>query len=354
LMRAAQEKRLIGELIANALNSSWRATPSEPDLSAEQLCAIVQLLLKSGSGSLAWWRIRNSHLRTTSFATDLHQAYLFHNIRVSFYERYLTEAVKLLTEAGVTPILAKGWAVARYYPEPGLRPYGDLDFIVAPEQYEQAREALVAAGNEQPVDLHCGPGHLSDRNFDQILARAERAMLDDVEILLPGPEDHARMLCLHLLNHGMWRPLWLCDIAAVLENVNSSFDWDYFIGTDRVRAQWIACTVRLAQSILGAEIGGLPNLITSLKLPRWLRTVVFRQWSVPFSQHVSQLDPMRIYLRQPAGVLRALRARWPNPIEASAVVGFPLNNFPRMPIQLLSCVVRTARFIKRGQLSVAS
>jgi hypothetical protein len=191
---------------------------------------------------------------------------------------------------------------------------------------------------------------LSDRNFDLLLARAERAMLDSVEILLPGPEDHARMLCLHLLNHGMWRPLWLCDVAAVLESVNSSFDWDYFIGTNQVRAQWIASTVQLAQSILGAEIGGLPNEINRLTLPRWLPTAVLRQWSVPFSEHVSQLDPMHIYLRHPAGLLRALRTRWPNPIEASAVVGVPLNNFPRTPIQLLSCVVRTARFIKRGQL----
>jgi len=28
---------------------------------------------------------------------------------------------------GVEPILGKGWAIARLYPERGMRPYGDID-----------------------------------------------------------------------------------------------------------------------------------------------------------------------------------------------------------------------------------
>jgi hypothetical protein len=50
------------------------------------------------------------------------------------------------------------------------------------------------------------------------------------------------------------------------------------------------------------------------------------------------------FARRPAGVLRALRSRWPNAIEATVGVHGPFNGLPRLPFQLAECVSRTARF----------
>ena len=46
-------------------------------------------------------------------------------------------------------------------------------------------------------------------------------------------EDQLRQLCLHLLRHGACRPLWLCDVAVMLESLPGDFDWDRCLGGDR-------------------------------------------------------------------------------------------------------------------------
>ena len=53
---------------------------------------------------------------------------------------------------------------------------------------------------------------------------------------------------------------------------------------------------------------------------------------------------MSEYLWRPAGWLRALRIRWPNPIEATIGVGGPFNEIPRLPFQIRECLSRAARF----------
>ena len=63
------------------------------------------------------------------------------------------------------PLLAKGWAVARLYPEPGLRPYGDTDLYLRSEEYDAAVTALRNPDTLRgPVDLHRGFPELDDRS----------------------------------------------------------------------------------------------------------------------------------------------------------------------------------------------
>ena len=49
--------------------------------------------------------------------------------------------------------------------------------------------------------------------------------------------------------------------------------------------------------------------------------------------------------RRPAKMLKALRLRWPNPIQATIRVGGPFNELPRLPFQLWECVLRTVHFL---------
>jgi hypothetical protein len=58
---------------------------------------------------------------------------------------------------------------------------------------------------------------------------------------------------------------------------------------------------------------------------------------------------MTKYLRHPAGVLKALRKRWPDPIEATIRMNGPFNDLPRLPFQLGYSLSRVAKFI--GQLA---
>ena len=60
-------------------------------------------------------------------------------------ERELTE---LLRANGIGFVILKGTAVAVYYPKPGCRTMGDIDFIVRPEQFEEARSILQNGGFE--------------------------------------------------------------------------------------------------------------------------------------------------------------------------------------------------------------
>jgi hypothetical protein len=260
---------------------------------------------------------------------------------VARYERDLAEAVLRLREAGVEPLLVKGLAAARNYADPASRPHGDLDLLVRPEEEEPARAAL--AGARISVDLHTEAGSpanvpIERCTTDELLARSEVVEVEGVEVRVARAEDHLRLLALHFLAHGGWRPLWLCDVAAALEARPTEFDWDLCLRRPRRAGSAVACTIALAGELLGAELGDAPRVTP----PRWLRHAVVRQWGVPASTfpRLVQGRPLRTYVRRPQGAGAALRARWPNPIESSVYLRAPFNSLPRLPYQLAYLAVR--------------
>jgi hypothetical protein len=68
------------------------------------------------------------------------------NLRVD-YEH--TELHSLLTEAGIPYVSLKGVASASYYPEPGLRMMGDVDFLIRREDVARASRLLESLGFER-------------------------------------------------------------------------------------------------------------------------------------------------------------------------------------------------------------
>ena len=260
-------------------------------------------------------------------------------------ERQIIQAITLLRSAGVEPLLVKGWAVARLYPERGLRPYGDIDLCVRPEQYASAVAALAAPAAETVVvDLHEGLQQLHRPSVDDVYERSQLVPLGDVDVRILGPEDHLRYMCIHMLGHGAYRALWLCDIAVVLESLPEDFDWEYLLRGDRRPAEWVASSVCLAHKLLGARLDGIPVAERAGHLPGWLLPSVLRQWSI--GEHYMDSVPSMAYsFRHSAQLLKALRLRWPNPIQATVHVRGPFNELPRLPFQLLECVRRTAYFV---------
>jgi hypothetical protein len=137
----------------------------------------------------------------------------------------------LLRAASVEAILAKGWAAASFYETRRLRPSGDIDICVRAADFQVAQAVLSSPeASDCWVDLHKSFSEIGDRSIDDLFARSKIVQLGSEEIRTLGAEDHLALLCIHLLKHGAWRPLWLCDIAAAVESLAESFDWDIFLG----------------------------------------------------------------------------------------------------------------------------
>lgn len=328
--------------IASVLSGAWRDAPPPLTLSPGDLNDVSPLLLATGAAGIVWWRVRrDASLRDLPAALELKQAYRLQTLRAAVHARLIRDVVGALRSAGIEPLLAKGWAAGRLYAEPGLRPCGDIDLYVRPESHASALAALAsAASSPAPVDLHRGFSDLDDRSAEELHARSRRVSLDGVEVGLMGPEDHLRLLCLHLLRHGAWRPLWLCDVAAGLESRPQEFDWDLFLRGDRRWADAVACAVGVAGRLLGARVEGTPVAERAERLPSWLVPTVLRQWEAGFVWR----EPMAEALRRPAGLLAELRRHWPNAIEGTIGVAGPFNELPRLPFQLAFTAVRTVRY----------
>jgi hypothetical protein len=311
------------------------------------LIAAAPLLLQTGSAGLAWWKIRPSPVASHRVCDELHQTYRLIALQAAVHEPRVARAFATLRAAGVEAILGKGWAMARLYPSAGVRPYGDIDLYVRPEQEPMARTALDQPGEDPlPVDLHCGLGELDDRRFEDVLARSRVEALRGVEVRVFGAEDHVRLVALHMLRHGVLRPLWLCDVALALESRPPDFDWDAFARGSRRRSAWVKSAFGLAHALLGARLDGVPVAEAAARLPPWLVPAVLRQWSAFVPPHGSRA-PMAASLRHPAAFLRGLLLRWPNPVEATVGVGAPFNGLPRLPFQIGDCLLRTAQFARR-------
>lgn len=256
-----------------------------------------------------------------------------------------------LRTAGVEPILLKGLAASWLYPERALRPPGDIDLCVRPEQYETAMAAVWTPGRKGRalVDLkHDDSALLGAGSWDGLYARSRLVALNESNIRVLGHEDLLRFLCLHLLRHSGYRPLWLCDIAAALEAAPPSFDWDIALGEDSVKRNWVACVLDIARILLGAEREDMPEEVGATRAPNWLLAAVLRQWETPCTTEHLPRELMAMTLRRPSRALPALFSRWPDPIRAAIGLRLPLDESPRLPRQLKFYLLQSARFLKKA------
>lgn len=337
-----------GKAVAAMLAGAWRSSPPPCKISAEKAAAAAPLLLASGAGALGWWRFRQaSDELPGNVREQLRAAYLDCAIRSAKHEREVAELFLALRSAGVEPILLKGWAIARLYPEAGLRPSGDIDLCVAPEQQGAAQAVLNRPENRQYwVDLdHDELTRFHGRSFEDLYSCSELVALDCTEVRILGPEDHLRILCLHLLKHGAWRPLWLCDVAAALESRSAVFDWHRCLGPDIRQLEWVLCTIALAHVLLGAELGDAP---VAGELPAWLTASVLKQWNAPYPPNLPVIaTDLSRHWRAPGTLLGDLAKRWPNPIQATVDASGDFNRTPRLPFQVRHCLERGIKLLRQ-------
>lgn len=335
--------------IITALSGSWRAHAAAPPITPGELAAITPLLIQSGAGALLWWRIRDDELAKSDAGEQLRQLYRIHRLEASLHVARLKRVFQLFREAGIEPVLVKGWNVARLYPEPGLRHYFDLDLCVSHDCYAEANCLVASLGQDSlNVDLHDELDHLDVMKWDEFFSRSRLIIVDDTEVRVPCAEDHLRILCVHWLRHGAWRPAGLCDIAAALESRPVDFDWERCLGADPVRADWVTCAIGLALELLRAEIGDQGSDLNTRsadnsvrlsarceRLPRWLVSAVLRKWErsvspnyhVPLSALLGDHGARREFSENFLG-------RLDQPVRATVALRGRFNNWPRLPYQL--------------------
>jgi len=343
-----------GRLVAEALAGAWRPSSAPLGVTAGALREIEAVLIGAGAGGLAWERVRGSALESTPAGDAFHQAYRHQALAYVVRQTRIAEVVEHLRRAGIEPIMGKGWAVARHYREPGLRPCGDVDLYVGRRDHEAAALALRGPAGDL-VDLHCGFAELDDRGEAELRARSESVPVGAGTVRVFGPEDHLRLIALHALRHGLLRPLWLCDVAVVLESAGEGFDWDYFAGGHPRRAHWSFAALEAARQVLGACRQGLEAADRHrARLPSWVIPAVLREWGAPRPPHGARV-PVAELLGRPREWWGALRLRWPNAIEATVGLGASFSERPRLPLQVGECVRRTAVFaFRRGRAAAAA
>lgn len=338
-----------GLLIAKALRRGWHQ-PFEPsELPLDSISSITPILISSGAAGLVWRRIKPLHSPRGRPNLALQEAHRSNVIRAAVHELEVTDIFTRVRAYQIEPILFKGWALARLYPDVGLRPYGDIDLWVRPEDLEKLYRAL-PSGDEY---TYCVEPHVSfysqyERSFDEVMSASQLIPLNGIRVRVPCDEDHLRFICLHFLYHGAWRPLWLCDIALMVESASSEFDWDRCLSGNRKHADWIACVIGLAHQLLEADVMGTPVGKRAKNLPGWLAPAVLKQWGegpgMSCAENLSFSFPRR--LLKPAALVRAFREHWRNPIQASVEMNAWFDEFPRSLLQFGSALLRIPEFAR--------
>jgi Uncharacterised nucleotidyltransferase len=335
-----------GETIAAILFTAWRTEPNPiPEAVAHRLPDVAAKLLETGCGALAWWRLRNSSPEAEDGA-GLRQAYRLHALEAVRHEQAFHHVLVHFNEAGLFPIVFKGWTLTGFYARPCLRPYGDIDILVSQGDEPAARSVLARLAPElsQQVDLDMRvlERFLPDRSFESLRARATTQAIGTARFTALSPEDHLRLVCLHQLDHGGWRPLWLTDVAAFVEGLPPGFDWKRCLEGNVHLSDGVVALLALAEELLGAR---LPEGAPRRPAPAWFREAVLRGWAEGF-----HAPPASLYELRQLGWRRgsaALRQRWPDPISSTLHLRAPFRGIPRVVLQLAECGRRAALFLHR-------
>lgn len=268
------------------------------------------------------------------------------------HEARIREAFALFRANGIEPVLIKGWAVARLYPESRLRPYTDIDLGVSAADFAKARDLLEDEDAKRlNIDLHNEFRHLDKVPWPTLFQDSQLVPLDNTDIRVLSPEDHLRILCVHWLTDNGADKERLFDIHYAARNRPADFDWERCL--DRAgptRRRWVICAIGLAHKYTGLDIEGLPFSGEAANVPSWLTSSVEREWrlGIPLKGLYDSLHDWRFFLKQ-------LRKRIPpNAVYATIQCEGEFDDGLRVPYQIRSLLKRAAPAIGRIFKTIAA
>ncbi len=213
------------------------------------------------------------------------------NLRGSLW--FSAELVRILQQFERKQLRAlpyKGPVLAQSaYGDPGLRSFSDLDFLLAPADFERAKQALAEIGYRPSADLTAPVERFFlrtgyERSFDSaagkylvelqwallphfygvdvrvedLLARAGKAVVGGREVPCLSAEDSVLVLCLHAAKHLWTRLIWLADIAETMRSRSGTQTIDYRLVFARARGLGIerilSVSFWLVKNVLHADL----------------------------------------------------------------------------------------------------
>jgi len=270
-------------------------------------------------------------------------------IQYKAFERRIASAFELFRQNGIEPILIKGWAAARNYPNAFERVFTDIDLAVAEKDYRRA--LVLASENNLYLDIHKELRHLDSVDWMKLSASSLTVSIEDCEIRILCPEDHLRVLCVHWLNDGGVDKEKLFDIYYAVENRASNFNWEKCLdAAGEKRKKWVICALGLAEIYLGLDLSETPLAGYTKNIPGWLIEAVEKEWSRNI-----RLKPLETCLRDRKELFEQLKIRMPpNPLQASIETGSEFDESSRISAQIRSVFLRlklSARRISRNRRS---
>lgn len=216
----------------------------------QELMAIVRLASFQGTGPLVFDQLLKMPELEISAALrmQMKQQCLSSMMQQQVMYPILTQAWKALQQAGIHPVLLKGFGLAQYYPQPYLRQWGDMDVYVGQANYHKGCEVLrttfpnVEHTEEEDedykhynfvfdnavVEMHRVSMtfyHFADRRYYEQLEAAyltkdgPSMALNDLTVTLPEDTFNVFFVFLHAWHHfqetGM-NMKQLCDVAVLL------------------------------------------------------------------------------------------------------------------------------------------
>jgi len=290
---------------------------------------------------------------------EFRQAYVKSAFRARVHEDALAVVVSRMVEAGVVPVLLKGMSLTRtVYPDAALRPFADIDLLIATDKIDIAKAVLISCGyslapelwsekfNRQyhmnlpfarkahspvHIELHWKlTDHFSLVRFDEqaMLARTRSVAVGNAAANVLDPADELVYLAAHVDNHGYLNRAMLdgCDKRFLLhalsgnrliwftdlhELVCRSVDWNLVCARARhAHADApLAISLQLTRALLGTPID--TTLLSDLPKADWLRRKIsrhVRSLANAGDEHLSAANFNRLFLSTRKGFeLRLIR-----------------------------------------------
>lgn len=169
-------------------------------------------------------------------------------------DAFISVLVSRLSDAGVHPLLMKGQGVAQCYERPSWRTCGDVDLLLAEEDYRRAKEILLpgAKSKEQEVRYFRHQGMILDgwevelhgsvrtglyRRLDRTLDGIQQEAFSQgkarvwqnggAEVSLPAPDEDVVFVFTHILQHFYKGGIGLrqvCDWCRLLWTYRDALD----------------------------------------------------------------------------------------------------------------------------------
>ena len=137
------------DILSTVLTGAWRRAPLalSPNLSQADMSRTSLPFAYSGTATLAWNRVKRSHLRQTPQAELFKVASRELALTQLLQEEALGDPIGLVPATGSFPLLFKGWAAAQFFAIRELRPFGDVDICVPTAAFPKVATLLKKHAN---------------------------------------------------------------------------------------------------------------------------------------------------------------------------------------------------------------